>query len=1016
MNISEPFIKRPVATTLLALGLLLVGIICYFRLPIASLPTVERPTIAVWASLPGASPDIVATSINVPLSRELGVIPGLVEMSSLNTQGGVQITLQFELSVNIDAAANAVQSAINTASPNLPSGMPQPPIYYKANPGGAPVIALALTSQVVDSSDVYAYADTIVAQRLSQVKGVARVVISGAERPAVRIQVDPDTLAGMSLSLEHVRAAVASASLNLPKGSISVEDRVYTIGTNDQLFHADEYRQIVVGWSNGAPVLLRDVARVEDSVLNTKLAGWFNNERAVLLFVYREADANVVETVDEILSLVPQLSRWIPPAIKVNVAYDRTLLIRASIADIQMTIAVASILIVLVISLFLKRLWTTAISSVVVPVTLAGTLAAIYALGYSLNNLSLMALTIAVGFVVDDTVIVIENTTRLIEEGSSPIEAAIKGSRQIGFTIVSITAALIAALIPVIFMPDIVGRYFREFGFTLMIAIILSAVLSLTLTPMLCARQPGRSTGRTAHGHGFVEGYLRSLDWTIRHQFLVITTIAGILAGTAWFYVALPKGYMPTQDTGILFVRTYSNPSISFAAMERLQRQVSTTIQSDPAVSDLVSYIGAGIGGVMSWGYMMVNLRPPEQRHESVQEVSERLRQKLAPLKDVATYFIPIQDLNVGTQNNALRFQYVVSSTDPALVARWSETMRRRLIALPEIRDLITNSETTGLEAGLVIDRPRAARRGVTPVGIDNTLYDAFGQRWINLIYLPLNFSEVILEVDPARQTDPSQLDRLFVPGLNGVQVALSSVTRPRRVHGSMWLNYDDRFPATTISFDTKPGVSIGDAISAIRKAEVEANIPDDVKTHFRGEAGEAAQSQNTTVLLFIAALLAIYIVLGMLYESFVHPVIVLSVLPSATFGAFLALSLTGLELNLMSSIACILLVGIVMKNAIMMIDFAITAERKDGLSPIQAIREAASARFRPIVMTSIVALLSACPLALNTGPGHELRQPVGIALVGGLLLSQVLTLYTTPAMYLLLGRFASKSARAGLG
>lgn len=1007
MKAAAQFIQRPVATALLMIGVLLLGIVAYTRLPIASLPAVERPTIEVYAPFPGASPTTVASALAQPLERSIGLIPGVVEMSSFSGMGGASIVTQFDLSVDLDAAANAVQAAINAAGPDLPKG-PWPPSYWKSNPAGFAVIALALTSDIIPPGEVYDYADGVLSPKLSQLSGVARVFITGGEKSAVRIQVSPSRLAAINLSLEAARIAVVTASQNLPKGAISVDSRRYTIEANDQLLKAADYRDVVLAWRNGAPVKLGDIATVTDSVINNRLAGWYGTQRGVVLYVYKQPDANVVETVDAVKAVLPEIEHWLPPAIKTEIVYDRTSLIRAAVDDVKLTLLIASLLVIAVIAVFLKRVWATVIPSITIPVSLAATLFVMNLCDYSLDNLSLMALTIATGFVVDDAIIMIENIMRRMEEGETALQASVAGVRQMAFTVVSITAALVAALTPVLFMPDIVGRYFREFGVTLVVAIVSSAVVSLTLTPMLCGQLLSRSRSDPAdhktHRPGRIgAGYMRSLDWTLKYRALTVCLTLAVTGACVWLYMILPKGFMPTQDTGVMYVRTVAPVSISFAAMEDVQRVIGSAIQQDPAVSGLVSYIGEGSGSALSIGNMLVALKPPEQRKLSIQQVIIRLRERMAKIDGIRVFFVPLQDLNLGVQSGSARYQYTLWGVDGDAVTRAAENMIRRFRTLPGVTDVIGNWETGGLQAGLTIDRLRAAALGVTPVAVDNTLNDAFGQRQVNLLYLPSNYSRVIFEVEPQASTDPSVLDQLYVSSTNGGAVPLSALARPVRAHAAMWVRHSSQFPAATISFDTKPGVPIGDAITAIRTAENAAHLPDEVRAEFRGEAKEADDSGWKQIALFVAAIVAIYIALGVLYESYVHPLTILSTLPPTVFGALLALWAAKIQFTLVTSIACILLVGMVMKNAIMMVDFALEAERNRQLDARDAIREAARLRVRPITMTMLAAILSAVPIAIGTGPGFELRQPLGIAIVGGLIVAQLFTLYTTPVIYVIM-------------
>lgn len=1014
MSFPDPFIRRPVATVLLTASLALLGIVAYYRLPVASLPNIDRPTIVVRAALPGGSASTVSSSLTTPLERQLGLISGLREMHATSLYGRSLITLEFDLNKDIDAAAGAVQAAINAASTNLPKDMPGPPVYVKANPNGFPIVALALTSDVIDSPEVYKYADTVLAGKLSQIEGVATVFISGAARPGVRIEANPRALADMELSTLAVKRAVLLASADLPKGEISDGPHAVTVAANDQLMNAADYRDVIVAWKNGAAVKLDDVAQVFDSTINDDTAGWFDSEPAVVLYVLKDSDANVVQTVDAVIKTLPQLERWIPAGIKVHVLYDRTLLIRSAVVDVQFTIGVAILLVVLVMLLFLHRFWVTVIPSLTIPVSLAATMGVIYLLGFSLDNISLLAVTIAVGFVIDDSVIIIENIMRLIRAGEAPLDAALNGTRQMGFTVISIAFALVAALIPVLFMPDIVGRLFREFGLTLVTAIAVSALVSLTFTPMMCGQLLKR-TGLQAEGRlgifcertfdHCVARYARSLDWALRYRWLTISVAVALTAGSVALYITMPKGFLPTQDTGVLAVRTLSRSNISFDAKETSQRAIAAAILSDPAVEHLASYIGQG---AMNVGSMLVSLKPLNVRRESVDQVIDRLRGKLAASQDAKAVFVPVQDIRVGAKRSASRYQYTLVGLDRDEVERWAVLMRERIADLPQATDVQSNYEKAGLAVNFVMNRTRAARAGVMPVDIDNVLYDWFGQIRLDIIRYPINFARVVLEVGPNYRSDPSDLAQVFLTA--GLPADILSARR--RAHASMWVPHENGLPAITISFNTPLGVSIDQAEAAIRTAEAAAHLPNNIRTGFRGEAKLAEETAGAQPLLFLAAIVTVYIILGVLYESYAHPLTILSTLPSAVLGALLALAVTHTEFTIITAIACILVVGIVMKNAIMMVDFAMDAERRTNLSAGQAIRQAAQLRFRPILMTTMAALLGALPLALGGGAGSELRRPLGIAIVGGLFLSQFVTLYTTPAVYLAIDTLRSWRSR----
>jgi len=1023
VNPSRIFILQPVATTLLTVAVLLAGAVAYTQLPISALPQVDYPTIQVLTFYPGASPDVMASSVTSPLERQFGQLPGLNQMTSTSSFGASLITLQFTLEHPIDVAEQEVQAAINVAATYLPKDLPNPPIYSKVNPADTPILTLALTSDSLPLSRIEDLADTNLAQKISQLPGVGLVSISGGQRPAVRVQADPTALASYGLGLEDLRAVLAQANVDQAKGNLEGPRQSFTIGANDQLLSSEEYKKIVVTYKNGAPVRLSDVANVIDGVENVKLAAWMNDKPAVIVNIQRQPGANIIAVVDRIKRLLPQLKASLPSSIEITTLTDRTTTIRASVADVQFTLVLTIGLVVMVMFLFLRSLTATIIPSVAVPISIVGTFGVMYLLGYSLDNLSLMALTISTGFVVDDAIVMIENIARYIEAGDTPLEAALKGSAQIGFTIVSLTVSLIAVLIPLLFMGDIVGRLFREFAVTLSVAILVSAVVSLTLTPMMCARiLRGEHEGsRTRFYHlterafnWMIDRYGATLAWVLRHQPGTLAVTIGTLILTIALYIFVPKGFFPVQDTGVILGVSEAPESISFTAMAERQQALARIILKDPDVASLSSFIGIdGTNMTLNSGRIQINLRPRDERHADAMEIIQRLQPALHAVEGITLYMQPVQDLTVENRVSRTQYQYTLEDADARELSEWTPRLMARLKELPELRDVASDQQPGGLQAMLDIDRDTASRLGIVPQLIDDTLYDAFGQRQVSTIYTQLNQYHVVLEVLPAFQDNPEALKSIYVKSAAGAQVPLSTFTRFVPGSAPLAVNHQGQFPSVTLSFNLAPGVSLGHAVTAIKAAEQQIGLPASIRASFQGTAQAFQASLATQPLLILAALITVYIVLGVLYESYIHPVTILSTLPSAGVGAILALQLFRMHLDIIGLIGIILLIGIVKKNAIMMIDFALEAEREGGKPPHEAIYQACLLRFRPIMMTTMAALLGGLPLALGTGTGAELRRPLGVTIVGGLILSQVLTLYTTPVVYLYFDRLSRRLRRA---
>ena len=1044
MSPSRIFILRPVATTLLMVGVLLVGWVAFLQLPVSALPEVDYPTIQVVTFYPGADPDVIASSVTSPLERQFGQVPGLSQMTSTSSLGASMITLQFGLDQNIDVEEQQVQAAINSSSTYLPTDLPNPPIYNKVNPADAPILTLALTSDSLPLPKVEDLADTSLAQKISQLPGVGLVSISGGQKPAVRIQANPTALASYGLSLEDLRAGLIQANVDQAKGVIDGTRQSYTIGANDQLFSSDQYKPIVIAYHNGAPVRVSDVANVIDSTENNRLAAWMNLTPAVIVNIQRQPGANIISVVDRIKKILPQLQASLPASVKVQILTDRTTTIRASVKDVEFELMLAIALVVMVVFLFLRNLSATVIPSVAVPLSLIGTFGVMYLLGYSLNNLTLMALTISTGFVVDDAIVMIENIDRFLEEGDSPLDAALKGSGQIGFTIVSLTVSLIAVLIPLLFMGDIVGRLFREFAVTLAVTILVSAGVSLSLTPMMCAKLlKHRSEGKQGRFYDLTEDYYnriiafygRTVKWVLKHQTATLVVTFTTLVLTLFLYVVVPKGFFPVQDTGVILGVSEAPDSISFDAMAQRQQDLAKIILKDKDVESLSSFIGVdGTNSTPNQGRIQINLKPRDERADDASAIIRRLQPELEKVDGITLYMQPVQDLTVEDRVSRTQFQYSIEDADAQELAQWTPKLVAQLKTKKALTDVATDQLLNGLKTNITIDRDTASRLGIFPQAIDNTLYDAFGQRQVSTIFTQLNQYHVVLEVNPSFAQNPDSLKDIYIrpstvtanagaPSANGAAVTtsgapvpISTFTRMQASNTSLAVNHQGQFPVVTLSFNLAPGASLGQATQQIQQAEKEIQLPPSIHAAFQGTAAAFQNSLSSEPYLILAAVITVYIVLGVLYESYIHPVTILSTLPSAGVGAILALMLTGNDLTVVALIGIILLIGIVKKNAIMMIDFALEAERVEHKPPEEAIYQACLLRFRPIMMTTMAALLGGLPLALGSGTGAELRRPLGITIVGGLLLSQLLTLYTTPVVYLWFDRLAHRFSRYRIG
>jgi HAE1 family hydrophobic/amphiphilic exporter-1/multidrug efflux pump len=1024
MSISTPFILRPVATSLLMIGILLVGMVAYPMLPVAPLPQVDFPTLVVTTQLPGASPVTMASSVSQPLERQFSQIPGVSQLTSTSGSGISSITIQFDLNRNIDAAAQDILSAINAASGQLPKTLPSPPTFRKINPADAPILIIAVNSDTLPITEVDEYADTILAQQLSQLPNIAQVAINGEQKPAVRIRVDPLKLASLGMSLEDVRAVLSSATVDSPKGQFDGPSQSFTIYDNDQLTRAAEWGRIVLAYRNGSPIRIEDVGVAIDAPENLKMAAWQKGRRGIQLAVFKQPGANVIEAVRRIKATLPRLQAAIPPSIEVSILADRTQTITASVNDVQETMLITISLVIGVIFLFLRSFWATVIPSITVPMSLVGTFAMMYVLGYSLDNLSLMALTIAVGFVVDDAIVMLENIYRHVEDGMKPFEAALKGAGEIGFTIISISCSLIAVFIPLLLMGGIVGRLFREFAVTVTLTIVVSAIVSLTLTPMMCSRFL-KDPKHVQHGRlyqlceAFFDGmlalYRRGLDWVMRHQFATLMILLVTVAANGFLYVKIPKGFFPQQDVGFIFGSAEGNQDISFQGMSEKGLQLADVIAKDPAVDTFAFGVGAnGFSPVTNTARFWIVLKPRDQRTATADEVIRRLRPQVAAVRGVALFMQAAQDINVGGRLARTQYQYTLQDANLNELNEWAPRMLDKLRELPELADLATDQQTRASTATLTIDRDTAARFGIQPQLIDDTLYDAFGQRQVTQYFTQVNTYHVILEVPPEQQGDPETLHKLYVKSpITGQQVPLSTFVHfDTSKTGYLSVSHQSQFPAVTLSFNLAPGVALGQAVDAIRQAGAEMGMPPSLVPTFQGSAQAFQSSLATQPYLIAAAIVVVYLILGMLYESYIHPLTILSTLPSAGVGALLILMLFGYDLSVIALIGIILLIGIVKKNAIMMIDFALAAERNEGLEPAQSIYQACLMRFRPIMMTTMAALLGGLPLMLSSGTGSELRRPLGFAMVGGLLLSQVLTLYTTPVVYLYMNRLSNWASR----